>query len=127
MRETIAALVTAIEDKELKAVRARVAEGYRDAEDHDRPELMATLQLLFRRHDRIHLLTRVTSVEVAPTGEARAAVVAAMASTPLKVAEDLARVRADAYRFDLTLARGKGEDWQVSAAAWQPARPEDLF
>jgi hypothetical protein len=127
VRETIAAVARAIEDKDLKAVRARVAEGYRDAEEHDRPEMMATLQLLFRRHERIYLLTRMTSVGVAATGEARAVVVAAMASTPLKVAEDLARVRADAYRFDLTLVRGKGDDWQVAAAAWQAARPEDLF
>jgi hypothetical protein len=127
VRETIAALVRAIEGKDLKAVRARITEGYRDSEEHDRAEVMATLQLLLRRHERIYLLTRVTAVEVTAPDAARATVVAAMASTPLKVAEDLARVRVDANRFDLTLVRVKGDDWQVSGAAWQAARPEDLF
>jgi len=127
VRETIAALVRAIEGKDMKALRARVTEGYRDSEEHDRAEVMATLQLLFRRHERIYLLTRVTSVEVTAPEEARATVIAAMASTPLKVTEDLARVRADANRFDLMLVRVKGDDWQVSSAAWQAARPEDLF
>lgn len=127
IRDTIAAIEEAVEDKDIKTVRGFIGDGYRDAEEHDRQEVLAFLHVLFRRHPAIHLLSRVTSVEIAPSGEAHATVLAAMASTPIKVLEDLPRVQADVNRFDLTFARTGPSAWQVTAASWQRARPEDLF
>lgn len=127
IRETIAAIEDAVEDKDVKTVRGFIADGYRDAEEHDRQEVLAFLHVLFRRHPAIHLLTRVTTVEIAASGEAHATVLAAMASTPIKVLEDLPRVQADVNRFDLTFARTGPNAWQVTTASWQRARPEDLF
>lgn len=127
IRETIAAIEDAVEDKDVKTVRGFIADRYRDAEEHDRQEVLAFLHVLFRRHPAIHLLTRVTAVEIAASGEAHGTVLAAMASTPIKVLEDLPRVQADVNRFDLTFVRTGPNAWQVTTASWQRARPEDLF
>lgn len=127
VRDTIAALARAIEDKDTRTVRGLISERYKDAEDQDRAEVLASLQLLFKRHPRIHLLTRVTLVEFRTPNEAFATVVVAMASTPIKGVEDLAHLQADINRFDLTLAEDTPKHMRVMGAAWQTARLQDLF
>jgi hypothetical protein len=129
VRDTIAALAHAVEEKDLKTVRKLVSERYQDAEQHDRQEVLALLRMYFARYPSIHLATRVTAVEIAPAGDApaRVTVVVAMASVPMNGLEDLLRLHADVNRFDLTLIEEAAERWTVTGATWQAARPEDLF
>jgi hypothetical protein len=129
IRDTVAALAHAAEKKDLKAIRNLVSERYQDAEQRDRREVLAMLRMSLMRYPSIHLATRVTAVELGPAGDApaRATVVVAMASVPMKGLEDLLRLHADVNRFDLTLIEEAPQRWVVTGATWQAARPEDLF
>lgn len=130
VRDTIATLTHAAEDKDLKAIRRLISEHYHDDEEHDRQEVLGLLRMYFARYPAIHLATRVTAVEIAPAGtdvRARVTVVVAMASVPMNGVEDLLRLHADVNRFDLTLIEEAAEQWAIAGAAWQAARPEDLF
>ena len=128
MRDTIAALERGVQDEDLKAIGKLVSERYEDVEQHDRAAVLAALRMYFARYPNIHLLTRVTAIEIAPSAgqPARAAVVVAMASFPMKKAEDTVRLHADVFRFDLTLVEEASGQWTVTRAGWQAATAEDL-
>lgn len=87
--------------------------------------MMGIVAFHFLQNRGIHLLTRVSEVAVAPPGEARAVAFVAMAGTPIDSAATLADVRADLWRFDVTLREEDGE-WRVVRADWRPASAEDF-
>ena len=128
VRDTIAALASAVEEKDLKAIRNLVSEGYRDAEQQDRAAVLELLAVTFARTAHMHLLTRVAAIEIAPSVDrtARATVVAAIASLPMKSVEDAGRVQADIFRFELTLVEESRARWVVTSASWQVAGLQDL-
>jgi hypothetical protein len=127
VRDSLAALVRAVEKEDLKGVRDLISERYRDVEQHDRQDVLSLLRMYLARHPRVHVAARVTTVTIAAANEARAQVVAALAALTIEAPGDLARAQADVYRFDLTLTEEAPERWVVTRAAWQPAEPGDLF
>lgn len=127
VRDTVGAIELAVEEKDGKALRKFIADEYRDAEEHDRQEVLAFLQVLFRRHGTIHLLTRIAAIDAGDDRRARASVLTAMASHPMVLLEDIARLRADVYQIDLELIQRAANQWQVTGATWREARPQDLF
>jgi hypothetical protein len=80
----------------------------------------------FRRHDAIHLLTRIDRIDVQPAQTAAATVFAAMAGRPIPGASDLSALRADLYKFDLSFADERGT-WRVTKATWRPAALSDFL
>jgi hypothetical protein len=122
VRELVASLEKAVEDKDLGPVREAVSESYQDAQG-DRSTLLGTLQLLFTRYPKIHLAVRVSSVDVPEPGLARANLVVAMASVPVSGVDDLLRARADVYEFTVRFADEEGA-FKVVGAKWAPARIE---
>jgi hypothetical protein len=127
VRDTIAALASAIEDKDLKAIGKLVSERYQDGERQDRAALLELLSMTFARTPEIHLLTRITAIEIAPSpGQpARATVLAAIASLPMKRFEDAARLQVDTLRFELTFGEEGRARWVVTGASWQVAGTPD--
>jgi len=121
VRRAIAAAEHAATEKDLSALGDFVSPAYKDAEQNDRAAVMGVLRLQFMRYPAIYLLLRIVSVEVPAPREARAVVLAAMASVPIHGPEELPRLAADLYRFELQLRddEGKGR-WQVVGATWRP-------
>lgn len=125
VRETLAALETAAEAKDAGAFREHLSESYSDPEGHDTRAVMGIVTFHFLQNRGIHLLSRVSEVTIGASGEAEVLAFVAMAGTPIDSADALGRVRADLWRFDVTLREEDGA-WRVVRAAWRPAAVADF-
>lgn len=127
VRALVERLETAIEEKDLDPVKEALSKQYKDGQGNDRATVISTLQVMFLRHPSIHLLVRVSGVELPQPGQARADLVAAMASVPVREAADLPRVNAELYQFTITFAEEEPGVYRIVAATWAPARLEGFF
>src|SRR6266566_7458751 len=119
VRTTLAQAQTAAEKKDIAGLRDLISGTYRDAEGQDKRGVEALLRYYFLRHESIHLFTRVPAVNVSRPDAAEAVVLVAMAARPVRDAHELDGLRADLYRFDITLSK-EGDHWRVLRAAWRP-------
>ncbi len=124
VRLTIARAEAFAEAKDLAGLKDLVSDAYRDDAGQDKRAILGLLFMQFRRHESIHLLTRIDRVDVQPP-QATATVFTAMAGRPIPSADDLPSLRADLYRFDLTLVDERGT-WRVTKSAWRPAVLRDF-
>jgi hypothetical protein len=125
VRATIERAETLAETRDLGGLKNLVSDAYHDDGGQDKRAILGVLFMQFRRHESIHLFTRVDQIEVRKS-QATARVFAAMAGRPIPRAEDLPALRADLYRFDLALTEERGE-WQVTRSSWRPAVLRDFF
>lgn len=116
----------AAEQKDMRTLRGSVSEHYSDADGRDRRMIEGILRLYVLRHESIHLLTRIESIEFPKPSEAHVSIYVAMAARPIANAAQLAAFRADLYRFDLVLAE-EDSQWRVQQADWRPAEPTDFI
>jgi hypothetical protein len=124
IRATIARAETLAEGKDLGGLKDLLSDAYRDDGGQDKRAILGLLFAQFRRHESIHLLTRVDRIDVQPA-HAEATVFTAMAGRPIAGADDLPALRADLYRFDLTFVDERGT-WRVTRSAWRPAILSDF-
>jgi hypothetical protein len=124
IRATIARAEAFAEAKDLGGLKDLISDAYRDDAGQDKRAILGLLFVQFRRNESIHLLTRIDHVDVQPT-QATATVFNAMAGRPIVGAEDLPALRADLYRFDLTLVEERGT-WRVTKSVWRPAVLNDF-
>ena len=127
VRALFAVAEAAAEEKDAGALKELVSEHYADDGGHDRQAIAGLLTFHFLRHQTIHLLTRIHAIEFPEPTRAATTIFVAMAGTPILIVDDLARVRADLYRFDFELADEGDGDWRVTRAAWRRATPEDFL
>jgi hypothetical protein len=127
VRAVLARAEEGAEARDLGIVKPLISERYADRNGHDRKSIQRLLAYHFLRSRSIHLLTRVDSVDFVEPPRAAVTVFVAMASTPIPGASDLARVRADLYRFDLTLAEETDGEFRLIDAGWRPAEVDDFF
>ena len=125
VREFLDRAEQAAEKKDMRALRGYVSDRYTDADGRDRRTIAGVLQLYLLRHDSIHLLTRIESIQFKEPTEATVVIYVAMAARPLTDAAQLATFRANLYRFNLVLA-DEDSQWRVIRAQWRPAEPSDF-
>ena len=116
----------AAEQKDMRTLRGAVSEHYSDSDGRDRRMIEGILRLYVLRHESIHLLTRVDSIEFPRPAQAHVGIYVAMAARPITHAAQLAAFQANLYRFDLVLAE-EDSQWRVLRAAWRPAEPTDFI
>jgi hypothetical protein len=124
IRATITRAEAFAEVKDLGGLKDVVSDAYRDDAGQDKRAILGLLFVQFRQHESIHLLTRIDRVDVQPP-QATATVFTAMAGRPIPSVDDLPALRADLYRFDLTLVDELGT-WRVTKSAWRPAVLSDF-
>jgi hypothetical protein len=127
MRALLEQMEVAAEQKNLRLLKAMVSEQYSDEHHNDRQAILGLLTYHFLRHQSIHLLARVTSIEFPEPGQASVSVYVAMAGRPIPDVDALTRLRADLYRFDFRLGEGGESGWLVTGAAWRPAETADFL
>ncbi len=137
VRALISRAESAAEKKDIGALKGLISEGYSGEQGQDRQAMASLLTYYFLRHQTIHLFTRIQTIEFADPepanresagpGSARTSVLVAMAGTPMLVVDDLARLRADLYRFDFDLVREDDGEWRVARAAWSRATRGDFL
>jgi hypothetical protein len=84
------------------------------------------LRAIRARYPRVHLLTRVTSVDFPTSTVAHVALTVAAAAHPLPSVADVARVTAEILFFELTFDEAAAR-WLVTAAVWQPGELRDFL
>ena len=127
VRALFAMAEAAAEEKDAGALKELVSQHYADDGGHDRQAIAGLLTFHFLRHQTIHLLTRIHAIGFPEPTRAATTIFVAMAGTPILIVDDLARVRADLYRFDFELADEGDGDWRVTRAAWRRATPDDFL
>lgn len=116
----------AAEKKQSGILRQMISEKYSDSQGQDKKTVEAVLRYYFLRNESIHLFTRIQQIAIPGPDVAQAAVMVAMAGQPIADAAELERLRADLYRFDISLARENGE-WRVTRAEWRRAEFADFL
>lgn len=111
----------AAEARDAGELRGLVADDYRDASGRDADEIRGILHSYLIAHQSIRLISRIDSIELEGTEQARVMVTVGMLGRDADSDSnwDLA---GDVYRFDLRLAREEGDDWRVIRAGWQSER-----
>jgi hypothetical protein len=116
----------AAEQKDMRTLRGSISEHYSDPDGRDRRMIEGILRLYVLRHESIHLLTQIESIEFPKPREAHVGIYVAMAARPILNAAQLAAFRADLYRFDLVLTE-EDSKWHVQRADWRSAEPTDFI
>jgi hypothetical protein len=117
----------AAEEKDLSLLKKMISEGYSDDIGNDRQAVLAMVRYHFLRYEAVHLLTRAGDVHFPTPTVAEVTVYAAMAGEPIPSTTDLAALRGDLYRFDLTFESDEPASWLLVHAGWRRARAADLF
>jgi hypothetical protein len=126
VRRTLAAIEAAARAKDLSEIVEHVSEAYADDRGNDRQAVRQIAAFHLLRNQSVHTLTRIRSVSFPDPGLADAEALVAMAGTAIPVADVLATVRADFYRFDVSLREEEPGTWRVTSARWQPAVLDDF-
>jgi hypothetical protein len=124
-RDLLVTLEGAAEEGNVDRIRQLLSPDFRGPDDLARGPAMIMLRAWLRERP-IHVLSRVLSLEaVEPEGKVQVELVAAMAALPVDTPDDVSRLQADIYRWNLTLAVIDGQ-LLVASARWEPARLLDF-
>ncbi len=126
VRRTLAAIEAAARARDVSALAEHVSETYADDRGNDRQAVRRIAAFHLLRNHSVHTLTRIRSIVFDEPSQAQVEALVAMASTAIPDADVLATVRADLYRFDVTLREEEPGTWQVTSARWRPAALDDF-
>jgi hypothetical protein len=117
IRALVAAAEESAEARDASALKDLVADDYADPAGRAAADVRAYIHGWLVAHQSVRLITRVDSIELEGTEQARVEVTVGMLGREASSgsAWDLA---GDIWRFDLRLARDGG-DWRVIRAGWQ--------
>jgi hypothetical protein len=116
----VAEAETLAEARDAGELRALVADDYADSSGRDAADLRNLLHAWLLAHPSVNLLTRIDSVELEGTEQARVQVTVGMLGREARGESDW-ELAADIERLDIRLARESG-DWRVIAASRQGER-----
>ena len=127
--QQIRALVQAAQDaanaQDTDALQELIAESYADPRGLTKADIDRTLALQMLR-GRPYVLLRVQELELRDPASAGLQVLAGLARVPVGGFEEMRRLSADVYVFDLEVALADASAWRVTSARWRPALPADL-
>jgi hypothetical protein len=126
VREFLAAVIQAAEARDVLAVRELIADDYADADGRDKRSLVGLATGYFLRNKNIHLFAQIDAIRFPVAGESQVKVFVAMTGSPVTSAEGLLDLRADLYRFDLTLIPDD-DDWLLKKADWKRVAIDEML
>lgn len=126
VRQFIATAKAAAEKRDVIGLSELVSEHYGDNSRRDRRELIGMTTGYFLRHKNIHLFTQVETIAFPAADQSEVILYVAMAGTPVAGAQALIDLRADLYRFDLTLGK-ENDEWRLLRGRWQRANVKEVF
>ncbi|MGH8203121.1 MAG: hypothetical protein ACREST_00840, partial [Steroidobacteraceae bacterium] len=106
----------AAEARDAPELRALVADDYQDAAGREASDVRNLLHAWLVAHPSVNLLTRIDSIELEGTGQARVRVTIGLLGREAKGDSDW-DLAADLERLDIRLARGDGGEWRAISAA----------
>ena len=127
VRELLRRAEEAAEERNLSRLGSMVSPSYADGYGNDRQALTGIVRYHFLRNEAVHLMVRVVEISFPEPTAAAIRLFVAMAGEPIPSPESIDPLRADLYRFDLSLSRGQGGEWLLVGARWGRAGPGDFF
>ncbi|MBA1146834.1 hypothetical protein H0Z60_07145 [Ectothiorhodospiraceae bacterium WFHF3C12] len=118
IRDLIDGLEAGAEAGEIDPFQAALAASFRSDSGLDRDDVLNRIRLYLLQHQRLHLITRVESIDVAGADLASATVLLGTAARPIDSAEVLTGYRAGVYRIGVELERAGGQ-WRAHYARWE--------
>ena len=106
----------AAEERDASALRELVADDYQDPDGRDAGDLRSFLHGYLVMHPSLNLITRIDSIELEGTEQARVAVTVGMLGRTAGDDDDW-DLAGDVYRLDLRLVREDGGDWRLVRAS----------
>lgn len=110
----------AAEERQVGDLARLLSDQYYDRQGHDKESLVRMLRLQMIRNQAIHLFVQFGEISVTENDSATAVVRVAMAGGPFKGLEDLPKLGAEFYRFNLDLSKEHGK-WRIVSASWRQA------
>jgi len=126
VRRTLAAIEAAAGARDPGAIAEHLSADYADPQGNDREAVRRIAAFHLLRKQSVHTLVRVREVAIPEPGRAEVDALVAMAGTEIPDADVLATVRADLYRFTVSLRAEEPGVWRVISATWHPATLEDF-
>ncbi len=119
IREMISAGEEAVEARSILKTLGFVSSDYRDKQGRQKREIQRLVAGYILRNKSAHLLTRVQNIAL-NGDKTRADVIlyVGMTGAPVTSADQLMLLRADLYRFDLSMKLEEG-DWRVARRGWK--------
>jgi hypothetical protein len=111
---------TLAEARDAGELRALVADDYADASGRDAADVRNLLHAWLAAHPSVNLLTRIDSIELEGTEQARVQVTVGLLGREAKDGSDW-DLAMEVERLDIRLARD-GDDWRVIGARRQGER-----
>lgn len=115
MRAFVDAAETAAEARDASALKGLVADDYRDREGRTADDVRNVLHAWLVAHPSVNLLTRIDSLELEGTEQARIEVTVGLLGREAKGGSDW-RLAFEVERLEVRLAREGGE-WKVIGAS----------
>ena len=103
----------AAEDRDRRALVAKISANYADARGNDREALGNLFRVYMLRQQSISILTKIDDIVLHGDSAADLSLTVGMAGTN----NHALGLRADAYRFELELEKDNGE-WMLIGARW---------
>ena len=103
----------AAENKDRRALLAKISTNYADGRGNSRDELGNMFRVYMLRQQSISILTKIDAIELLGDSAADVALTVGMAGTNNRAFG----LNADAYRFELELEKDGG-DWLLIGARW---------
>jgi hypothetical protein len=126
IRDMISAIESAAEQRSLDSVKEFVSSTYQDEWHSNKRAALRSLMFYFQGHQNVHLLTRVSEIQINDeSSTANIVVYVGMAGKRVEESQALLDLNADLYRFDIDLVL-EDDDWRVKRARWQRARPDNF-
>ena len=134
IRRLVVEAARAARDRDAAALVDRISEHYADARGNDEQRIRSLIAFHLLRNQAVYAITRILELdfpayalgEVPEANRAELVLLVGLAGTPIANLEALREMRANLYRFELTLTREDGA-WLVSSAGWRPARLDEFF
>jgi hypothetical protein len=126
VRAYIDQVAESAQTRQLRDFDDYLTEDYEDERGLTKQEVLAIVTRYILANQRIYVFKRVAEVRIDDPAHAHAVVYAAMAGQPVSAPEDLARINADIYRFEIDLVADANGQYRVIRGAWRPAGPEAL-
>jgi hypothetical protein len=127
VRSYIAQVIESAEARDWRSFKDYVADDYNDDHGLRKEEVLGIVVRYILANQRIYILERVASIHIDNPANAHAIVYAAMAGQPVSGPEELARIRADVYRFEIDLRAGDDGVFRTRRGIWSPVGPEQFL
>lgn len=126
VRATLAAIEASAGERDPDGLEEHISDSYADARGNDKRAVVGIAALHLLRNQAVYTFSRIQEVDTTEPGRAAVRALVALAGRPIRDAASLASVRADLYRFDVTLREEEPGAWRVISAAWHPASLADF-